>query len=202
MSGFLRHHGLDVGDLLFRLESCVGDRDDLDALGRELRLQRGFLGIRPVVAAVVEHQRRLGVLGLHLAPVHRRVRATLAAGAAFSPFGPETEDLGLHRRQRGVGIGRRGGARPASRRASARHAQPAIRTCFCHGFLHGLAIADSACRLGASSPTFPKSAAELCVSIPGHRSASVFAEETQATLRPVLRVRPGVEFGSDPAGEI
>ena len=71
MSGFLRHHRLEVGDLLLRLEAGVGDRDDLDAFGGELRLQRGFLRVRPIVAAVVEHQRRLGVLGLHLARVRR-----------------------------------------------------------------------------------------------------------------------------------
>ena len=87
MSGFLRHHGLDVGDLLLRLEAGVGDGDDLDAFGRELRLQRRDLRIRPVVAAVVEHQRRLGVLGLDLGELVG-VSVTLEAGDAFSPFGP------------------------------------------------------------------------------------------------------------------
>ena len=68
----LGHHGLEVGDLLLRLEASVGGCDDLDAFGGELRLQRRFLRVRPVIAAVVKHQRRLGVLGLHLRQLVRR----------------------------------------------------------------------------------------------------------------------------------
>ena len=62
--GLLRHHGLEVGDLLLGLETGVGDRDDVDPFGLELRLQRVRLSLRPVVAGVVEHQRRGGVLRL------------------------------------------------------------------------------------------------------------------------------------------
>ena len=62
----LRHHGLDVGDLLLRLEAGVGDGDDLDAHLGELGLQALDLGVRPVVAAVVQDERGLGVHALDL----------------------------------------------------------------------------------------------------------------------------------------
>ncbi len=48
-----RHDRLDVGDLLVRLEVGIRHGDDLDTELGELVLQAGYLGDRPVVAAVV-----------------------------------------------------------------------------------------------------------------------------------------------------
>ena len=87
MSGFFAMHRLDVGDLLLGLEAGVGDGDDIDAFGGELRLERGLLRIRPVVAAVVEHERRCRVLGLDLGEFVGGER-NARGGLAFSPFGP------------------------------------------------------------------------------------------------------------------
>ena len=72
MFGFWAMHGLDVGDLLLRLEAGVGDGDDLDPHGGELRLQALDLRLRPVIAAVVHDDRRLGVHVLDLGAARHR----------------------------------------------------------------------------------------------------------------------------------
>ena len=120
--GLLGHHGLDVGDLLLRLEAGVGDGDDLDAFGGELRLERGFLRVRPVVAAVVEHERGRRMLGLHLGEFIGRERDARRRGYAFSPFGPveKTWVFIAASAASGIGgVGRASGRRRASASAEA-----------------------------------------------------------------------------------
>ena len=83
--------------------SVVGD--DFDAHRRELRLQRGILRLRPVVAAVVQDDGRLGVHGLDLGQLLIRQRDARPRPSA-SRRSAEAVDLGLERFERSIGIGR------------------------------------------------------------------------------------------------